>query len=597
MNKRTLVGLVVVGLAVFTTAGAAARGDVIVLTDGTQLEVTTVIKKSDGLWVRLPNGSTRTIPASQVKEHREGSLAAGAAPAASSGSGATGPVAPRPGAPRESTGFSAAKAKADRVDQPIVAVSRWESWIEANPTSPDLAAAKAELEQWKKLQKDEAEKINGKWVGGEERKKLLERLEKLIDEGNSMLQGTQFVDGVKKLEEARKLYPNSFEANFELGYFYLVKGLVGSTGRGNTEYLNKATDLLETAARIKPQSAATWSNLAIVYNFKKQYEKSVQYAYKAARIRDDKDTVQNLVNSIGHAPPAMQRNNSKIRHILEDAFLLADKHSISRQAGQWMYIRPKLEDEEKIVSADGDSDIDEGKPGQAWSGSGFFITPDGYLLTNHHVATGDPKSRIKRNIDDGSEKNAELIAVDDEADIALMKVNVDSPVDYLRMADDNPNQAAKALVLGYPATGAGKHSLQISEGQVKSINPGDEHEVWFDLNTTHGNSGGPIVDRNGRVIGILTGGRTVYNVTYVLGVGPNQVRKFFEKIGDKAPKNVTWESPGTAEFDGERLTDQARKSTLLILAIRLDKSEIPAAAATPSAPSGDGATSTTPIGR
>lgn len=611
----TRLNLLLGALAVTLVMGlsAEARGDVIVLTDGTQIEVTTVIKKSDGLWVRLPDGTTRTIPASQVREHRKGSAASAApsAPAASAGTavrtpGGTASLPARPGTASAATsaGFAAVKARADRVEQPIVAVSMWEAWVEANPASPDLAAAKAELENWTKLQKDEAEKINGKWVGGEDKKKLQEKVERLIEEGNSMLQGTQFVEGVKKLEEARSLYPNSFEANFELGYFYLVKGLVGATGRGNTEYLNKATDLLETAAKIKPQSAATWSNLAIVYNFKKQYEKSVQYAYKAAKIRDDKDTVQNLVNSIGHAPSAMQRNNTKIRPILEDAFLLADKHGVSRQAATWMYIRPKVEDEEKIVSADGDSDIDEGKPGQAWSGSGFFITPDGYLLTNHHVATGDAKSKVKRNItfrvrfDDGSEKNAELIAVDDEADIALMKVNVDSPVDYLRMADDNPNQAAKALVLGYPATGSSKHSLQISEGQVKSINPGDEHEVWFDLNTTHGNSGGPIVDRNCRVIGILTAGRTVYNVTYVLGVGPNQIRKFLEKVGERAPQHVTWESPGTADFDGERLTGQARKSTLLILAIRLDKSEIPAAAPAPAAGAdGDGATSTTPIGR
>jgi hypothetical protein len=66
------------------------------------------------------------------------------------------------------------------------------------------------------------------------------------------------------------------------------------------------------------------------------------------------------------------------------------------------------------------------------------------------------------------------------------------------VADDNPKQAAKALVLGYPVTGEEEPTLQISEGQVKSLHPGAEHEVWFDLNTTHGNSGGPIVDRTGK---------------------------------------------------------------------------------------------------
>jgi len=144
----------------------------------------------------------------------------------------------------------------------------------------------------------------------------------------------------------------------------------------------------------------------------------------------------------------------------------------------------------------------EGRPGPAWSGSGFFISGDGYLLTNHHVATGDPKSAPLKNItfrvrlDDGTEKNAELVAVDDKADIALMKIKTDKgSVPFLQVADDNPKQAAKALVLGYPVTGEEEPTLQISEGQVKSLHPGAEHEVWFDLNTTHGNSGGPIVDR------------------------------------------------------------------------------------------------------
>jgi hypothetical protein len=122
-------------------------------------------------------------------------------------------------------------------------------------------------------------------------------------------------------------------------------------------------------------------------------------------------------------------------------------------------------------------------------------------------------------------------------------------------------------VLGYPATGDEEPTLQISEGQVKSLHPGSEHEVWFDLNTTHGNSGGPIVDRNGRVIGILSGGRQVYNVTYVMGVGAKQIQTFLSSIPGKAPK-VNYAAPADGEFNGEKLTEASRKATVLIIAIR-----------------------------
>jgi len=106
----------------------------------------------------------------------------------------------------------------------------------------------------------------------------------------------------------------------------------------------------------------------------------------------------------------------------------------------------------------------------------------------------------------------------------------------------------------------------------------------MDLNTTHGNSGGPIVDRNGRVVAILTAGRQQFNMTIVLGVGPKQIKKFFETIADKAPKNALWEPAGTAEFDGEKLADLAKKSTLLVMAIRVEKADIAnaTASATPT---------------
>jgi S1-C subfamily serine protease len=464
------------------------------------------------------------------------------------------------------------KSKADRVESPIIAVQMWEKYLESSPTGADLESAKSELEKWKKLDKDKAEKINGKWIGGNDKKELMKKVRALTTDGFKLLNDQQMIEGVKKLEEAQKLYPNSFEANFGLGYFYLVKGAVGATGRGNKEMQEKAVKALETATRIRPQSPAAWSNLAIAYNYRNRYVEAVQTAYKAVKLLDSKETVQNLINSIAHAPPAMQQNNQTIKPIMEDAFLLAGKYGIGRHGANWTYLPPSMEKDEDSRAP---SEVaKEGKPGPAWSGSGFFVSADGYLLTNHHVATGDPKSPPLKNmsfrvrLDDGTEKNAELIAVDDKADIALMKITTGkSPVPFLQVADDNPKQAAKALVLGFPATGDEEPTLQISEGQVKSLHPGSEHEVWFDLNTTHGNSGGPIVDRNGRVIGILSGGRQVYNVTYVMGVGAKQIQTFLSSIPGKAP-TVNYAAPADGEFNGEKLTEEARKATVLIIAIR-----------------------------
>jgi S1-C subfamily serine protease len=567
MNLKSRVGWILACLIVCVLAPTAAHADTLKLRDGTTVEGTVSVIGTT-YTVKLADGTTRKINKSEIAEHTK------AAPVAAGKGAAASADTPPTVAPAVSGGAAlmTVKSKADRVESPIIAVQMWEKFLDGKPDPADAETAKTELAKWQKLEKDKAEKINGKWVGGAEKKELLKRVRELVAEGYKSLDSAQTLEGVKKLEDAVKLYPNSFEANFGLGYFYMVKGAVGATGRGNVAFQEKAVKSLETATKLRPQSPSAWSNLAIAYNYRSRYIDSVNAAHKAVKIHDSKETVQNLVNSIAHAPPAMQRNNETLKPIIEDTFVLAGKYGIARTGGSWTYLPPTLD---KEAAPGAPSEVaKEGRPGPAWSGSGFFISGDGYLLTNHHVATGDPKSPPLKNIsfrvrlDDGTEKNAELVAVDDKADIALMKIKTDkSPVPFLQVADDNPKQAAKALVLGYPVTGEEEPTLQISEGQVKSLHPGAEHEVWFDLNTTHGNSGGPIVDRTGRVIGILSGGRQVFNVTYVMGVGAKQIQTFLSTVGAKAPK-VTYAAVGTGEFDGEKLTEQGRKATVLIIAIR-----------------------------
>jgi tetratricopeptide (TPR) repeat protein len=126
--------------------------------------------------------------------------------------------------------FLTVKSKADRVESPIIAVQLWEKYLDMNPPAADLDAAKTELAKWQKLDKDKAERINNKWVGGAEKKELMSKVRGLVTDGYKLLDQQQTIEGVKKLEEAQKLYPNSFEANFGLGYFYLIKGAVGANG-------------------------------------------------------------------------------------------------------------------------------------------------------------------------------------------------------------------------------------------------------------------------------------------------------------------------------------------------------------------------------
>ncbi|WP_428939856.1 trypsin-like peptidase domain-containing protein [Fontivita pretiosa] len=558
---RGQLGLRAAMVVMLALAAQAARAETVSLKDGTVLEGS-VIKFGETYRVKTADGQTHTVKASEVRSITKGNATTIRSAAASQGS-ESGPAAVALAS--LSASFQYAKSRADAVDAPVLAVVIWEKFIESNPPAAELERARAELDKWRRLQQENAEKINGRWVGGEQRRQLLKEVEQLCREARQMMEA-QTLQAVEKYEKALKLYPNNYEANFALGYFYLTRGAVGSSGRGNNTYLDRALRSLETAARLRPDSPETLSNLAIAYNFRQRYVESVQWAYKAAKIQDTRPIVQNLVNSIAHAPRGLQTSNDKLKPIIEEAVILARKHGIGLNGDSWLYLPPG-------PSVTDSGTHDDKPPGVIGNGSGFVISADGYILTNRHVVSGpDGQDLLFRvRLDDGTEKNAQLVAADPEYDIALLKISASSPLAYLKLAEaDLPNPGARCLVLGYPVADVLDFKMQVTSGEISSTNESDEYPLTLSANTTHGNSGGPIVDRDGHVIGMLSAGLRAYDATYVKAVSAGQIRRFLERSRDK---HQTSFEPGPATdraFDAERLAKQARQATLLIFIIRGD---------------------------
>ena len=544
--------------------------DTLKLKDGTVLEGK-VVEQPDRYWIKLTDGSSKTVLKKDVASFTKGDAkpvtpeAGKTPPAAGGGSKPGTPITSGGGGggAAGSAGYQSIKSKADRVDAAVTAVQLWETFIAKNPTSSDLPAAKGELEKWEALRKDNAEKINGKWVGGVERKRIVKQAKNMVKEGVKQIEEGQSQAGFKKMEDALKLYPASFEANFYLGLHYLKKSTFNMNAAFDLQHLDTAIKTLERATQIAPKCSSAWSNLSIGYAFKRRHQDAIKTAYKAAMMHESEGTVSNLISVIGYAPRGTLQQ-AWAKPIVDASISMAENHKIGD--GKLWYLPPAETDE--VPGTDNPA-------GTVWSGSGFFVTDDGYLITNHHVATGEPKTPINPEIgfrvrlDDGTEYSADLIAVDDAADIAVMKIKPNSPVVPLKLANYLPDQGSQLLVLGYPATGDDEHTLEISDGTCKSIKEGDEHEVWMNLNTTHGNSGGPIVDAENNMIAILTAGRESFNMTIVLGVSTNQIKTFLEKIGDKAPK-VQWaQKPESFKtFDSTALTKAAKVSTVCVIAVR-----------------------------
>lgn len=554
MIRRLMLLLVV---AVCAGVAFAMANSTVQLKDGTVL--TGDLKKYGSSYsILLPDGSRRMISERDIAAI-DGKPLGSETPGVSEGGTRI----------QDSARFANTKRKADRVSAPIIAITLWEAFLDSNPSEADAAKAMEELAYWQKLRDEGAEKINNKWVGGEELRKLKEEVDGIVAEAQR-LEETQLNRAIAKFEEALKKYPSHYYANFRYGYFLAVKGGPTRTDR--------AIKLLETVRDQDRNAVEVWCNLAALYSNRRRHEEAIVAANEAVELFSNEETVGVLLKTIRAAPRGIYYANERVRDIIDNNRVAFQDIGADGGAGgnSWTYYYPGYFDaKRRAAGLDPGDGPNPATSGEAWSGSGFFITPDGYLITNHHVATGDPDTPIRDDIgfrvrlDDGTEKRAKLIAVDDKADIALMKIKVDSPVEFLQIADDNPPMGSKALVLGYPATGTSRATLQISEGTVKSINPQEKHHVWFDLNTTHGNSGGPIIDAEGRLIAILTGGRTVYNVVYVLGVGPNQIEDFLGRIADKAPKvSYARASETPPIMDAVKLTARYRKATVYIQAIR-----------------------------
>ncbi|WP_244616124.1 DegQ family serine endoprotease [Rhizobium sp. RU20A] len=137
-------------------------------------------------------------------------------------------------------------------------------------------------------------------------------------------------------------------------------------------------------------------------------------------------------------------------------------------------------------------------------GSGFVIDPAGYIVTNNHVIDG--ADDIEANFADGSKLKAKLIGKDTKTDLALLKVEPKKPLTAVPFGDSRKMRIGDwVMAIGNPFGLGGTVTVGIVSARGRNINAGPyDNFIQTDAAINRGNSGGPLFNMYGEVIGINT---------------------------------------------------------------------------------------------
>ncbi len=203
------------------------------------------------------------------------------------------------------------------------------------------------------------------------------------------------------------------------------------------------------------------------------------------------------------------------------------------------------------------------------AGTGFFITDDGYLISNNHVVKDATKVRI---VTSAGTVDAKVIQMDAANDLALLKA--EGHFTPLPVASSRKVQLGSTVAtVGFPDPGLQGFSPKLAKGEIASLTGAADDARYFQISVPvqPGNSGGALVDEHGNVVGIVSAklnaraaldatGSLPENVNYA--VKSSLLLSFLESVPDVANK---LKAPNTADERFEEVVKSAQDAAVLVL--------------------------------
>ena len=201
------------------------------------------------------------------------------------------------------------------------------------------------------------------------------------------------------------------------------------------------------------------------------------------------------------------------------------------------------------------------------SGTGFLVGRDGWIVTNHHIVDGHARVTVNRA---GASHDATVQVVEAFYDLALLKVPVEVGEGATFSASPRASLGEVAMVAGFPLHGLLSNEFNVTMGNVSALaGPGDDAKLLqITAPVQPGNSGGPLLDATGNVIGVVVSRLNAVRAANLTGDIPQNVnfaikgalvRGFLDIHG------VSYrQRPSNAKLAPEKLAELARTFTVAV---------------------------------
>ncbi|TWT42850.1 trypsin-like peptidase domain-containing protein [Botrimarina hoheduenensis] len=351
---------------------------------------------------------------------------------------------------------------------------------------------RARLPEWQRMASKKLVRIGNKWMTEAEAEATRELAVDKIKEGVEMLRLGNGPLAERALNEASRIDPDSGAAEFLKG---LVYGLIVDDDL-------QASRCFAECVKREPGNVAALNNLAISQVFSRKFDDAVDNWVLAADLSPD---TEEIAHNLGCLIAVSGRRGVRVssRQINKATstyrYLITEHEHDRPTAFEMHYLPPSGRNYLGFRRADGEQN---GDLIAVASGSGFVIAP-GLIVTNDHVVKDSDSLLVLDPLNSKNRLMATTLARDTALDLALVRCE-DLNAPAAPISTLLPRRGSDVMVLGFPLGLQLGSALKATRGSMVALpDASNDGLCLYDALTNPGNSGGPLCDQSGRVVGVV----------------------------------------------------------------------------------------------